>query len=175
MTVQTASAPAMLSGIRILDLTSVVFGPYCTQILADLGADVIKVETPNGGDTYRWATKSASTPGMSPGFMAINRGKCSIALDLKQADDLAAVHALLADADVFILNIRGKAAERLGLDYVSVQALRPDVIYVHCVGFGQDGLTPICKPMTTSSRPRPAPRPCCHASMAIRAPATCLR
>ena len=129
----------MLRGIRILDLTSVVFGPYCTKTLADLGADVIKVETPDGGDAYRWATKSANTPGMSPGFMAINHGKRSIALDLKQADDLAAVHALLTDADVFILNIRGKAAERLGLDYPSVQALRPDIIYVHCVGFGQDG------------------------------------
>jgi crotonobetainyl-CoA:carnitine CoA-transferase CaiB-like acyl-CoA transferase len=139
MTEQIASAPAMLRGIRILDLTSVVFGPYCTKTLADLGADVIKVETPNGGDAYRWATKSANTPGMSPGFMAINHGKRSIALDLKQANDLAAVHALITDADVFILNIRGKAAERLGLDYASVQALRPDIIYVHCVGFGQDG------------------------------------
>jgi len=139
MTVQTAPAPAMLSGIRILDLTSVVFGPYCTKTLADLGADVIKVETPDGGDAYRWATKSACTPGMSPGFLAINRGKRSIALDLKQAGDLATVHALLADADVFILNIRGKAAERLGLDYANVQALRPDNIYVHCVGFGRDG------------------------------------
>ena len=134
-----ASAMPMLSGIRILDLTSVVFGPYCTQTLADLGADVIKVESPDGGDGYRWATKWAATPGMSPGFMAINRGKRSVALDLKQSDDLAAVHALIAGADVFILNIRGKAAERLGLDYNSVRAMNPDIIYVHCVGFGQDG------------------------------------
>ena len=134
----TAATP-MLSGIRILDLTSVVFGPYCTQTLADLGADVIKVESPDGGDSYRWATKWASTPGMSPGFMAINRGKRSLALDLKKADALAALHLLIADADVFILNIRGKAAERLGLDYESVRTTKPDIIYVHCVGFGQDG------------------------------------
>ena len=129
----------MLNGIRIVDLTSVVFGPYCTRILADLGADVIKIETPHGGDQFRWSGKAAATPGMSPGFMAINRGKRSIALDLKQADDLAVVKQLLIDADVFILNIRGKAVERLGLDYDSVRAIKPDIIYVHCVGFGQEG------------------------------------
>ncbi len=134
-----APVAGMLNGIRIVDLTSVVFGPYCTRILADLGADVIKVETPNGGDMFRWAGKAAATPGMSPGFMAINRGKRSIALDLKQADDLAVLKQLLTDADVFILNIRGKAVERLGLDYDSVRAIKPDIIYVHCVGFGQDG------------------------------------
>lgn len=132
-------APSMLSGIKIVDLTSVVFGPYCTQILADLGAEVTKVETPNGGDSYRWATKAAVTPGMGPSFMAINRGKRSIALDLKRTEDLAVIRALISEADVFILNVRGKAAERLGLDYESVRALRPEIIYVHCVGFGQDG------------------------------------
>ena len=133
------NAPAMLAGIKIIDLTSVVFGPYCTQILADLGADVIKVESPNGGDAFRWSGRAAVTPGMAPGFMALNRGKRSIALDLKQADDLARMKALLADADVFVLNVRGKAVERLGLDYDSVRAIKPDIIYAHCVGFGQDG------------------------------------
>ena len=129
----------MLRGIKIVDLTSVVFGPYCTQILADLGADVIKVEAVGGGDAFRWSAKAAVTPGMAPGFLALNRGKRSIALDLKQASDLAAMTALLADADVFVLNVRGKAVERLGLDYDSVRVLNPDIIYVHCVGFGQDG------------------------------------
>ena len=71
--------------------------------------------------------------------MAINPGKRSIALDLKHPDDLVAVHALIAGADVFVLNIRSKAAERLGLDYNSVRAMNPDIIYVHCVGLGQDG------------------------------------
>lgn len=130
---------AMLSGVKVVDLTSVVFGPYATHILADLGADVIKVETPHGGDAYRWSGKAAATPGMSPGFLAINRGKQSIALDLKKSGDLAQMTVLLKDADVFVLNVRGKAVERLGLDYAAVKAINPDIIYAHCVGFGQDG------------------------------------
>ncbi|MBL9068867.1 MAG: CoA transferase [Sphingopyxis sp.] len=129
----------MLKGVKVVDLTSVVFGPYCTHILADLGAEVVKVETPNGGDAFRWSGKAAATPGMSPAFMTINRGKKSIALDLKKPDDLAAMKALLRDADVFVLNVRGKAVERLGLDYASVKAINPEIVYAHCVGFGQDG------------------------------------
>lgn len=71
--------------------------------------------------------------------MAINRGKRSVALDLKKAPHLARMKALLADADVFVLNVRGKAVERLGLDYTAVKAVNPGIIYAHCVGFGQDG------------------------------------
>lgn len=130
---------ALLAGVKVIDLTSVVFGPYCTQILADLGAEVIKVEAPPGGDVFRHAGKPAATPGMGPGFIAINRGKQSVMLDLKSPDDAATMQALLAEADVFVLNVRGKAAERLGLDYDSVRKVRPDIIYLHCVGFGQDG------------------------------------
>ncbi len=133
------AAGPMLEGIRILDLTGVVFGPYATQVLADLGADVIKVEAPEGGDQIRWSAKAAKTPGMSPMFMALNRGKRSVALDLKTEAGQAELKRLAADADVFILNVRGKAAERLGVDYESVRALNPDIIYAHCVGFGQDG------------------------------------
>jgi len=129
----------MLQGIKVLDLTSVVFGPYCTQMLADLGAEVIKVEAPNVGDVFRWTGRAAKTPGMSPGFMTINRGKKSIALDLKSDEDKATMKALLREVDVFVLNVRGKAVERLGLDYDSVKLLNPEIIYVHCVGFGQDG------------------------------------
>ena len=128
----------LLKGVKIVDLTSVVFGPYATQILADLGADVIKVEAP-GGDTYRYGSKPAKTPGMGPGFIALNRGKRSIVLNLKQPEDLAVMRDLIADADVFMLNVRGKGAERLGLDYEAVAALNPAIIYAHCVGFGQDG------------------------------------
>ncbi len=134
-----ALKPGMLDGIRVVDLTSVVFGPYCTQILADLGAEVIKVESPGVGDPFRWSAPAPATPSMAPGFMALNRGKRSIALDLKTEADRAVMHDLLAQADLFVVNVRGKALERLGLDYESVRAIRPDIVYLHCVGFGQDG------------------------------------
>lgn len=129
----------MLSGVKVVDLTSVVFGPYATRILADLGAEVIKVEVPPGGDVYRYAGKPAVSKGMSPSFHALNGGKQSVLLDLKDAGEAAIMRALLAEADVFALNVRGKAAERLGLDYESVRAINPAIIYLHCVGFGQDG------------------------------------
>jgi crotonobetainyl-CoA:carnitine CoA-transferase CaiB-like acyl-CoA transferase len=133
------SSPApMLEGVRVVDLTSVVFGPYCTQILADLGAEVIKVEPPTG-DQYRYSGKAAKTPGMSPGHMSINRGKRSVVLDLKQPSDLEQMRELVASADVFIHNVRLKAIERLGWGFAAVKAIKPDIIYVHCVGFGSDG------------------------------------
>jgi len=134
-----ADGKAMLTGLKVVDLTTVVFGPYCTHILAELGADVIKVEVPGSGDSFRWSGKAAATHGMAPAFMAINGSKQSIALDLKTAADLETMKKLLSDADVFVLNVRGKAAERLGLDYEAVKAIKPDIIYAHCVGFGQDG------------------------------------
>lgn len=134
-----AATPAMLEGIKVIDLTSVVFGPYCTQLLGDLGADVIKVEAPGLGDPFRWSGPAPASPNMAPGFMALNRGKRSIALDLKTPGDQAVMRDLLAGADVFVVNVRGKALERLGLDYAAVRKLRPDIVYVHCVGFGQDG------------------------------------
>lgn len=129
----------MLEGVRVVDLTTVVFGPYCTQTLADLGADVTKIENPVTGDAFRHASKPAATPGMGPGFIALNRGKKSVALDLKAEADKAVMLDLLREADVFVSNVRGKAMERLGLDYESVRALNPGIVYVHCVGFGQDG------------------------------------
>lgn len=130
---------AMLTGIRVLDLTSVVFGPYATQILHDLGAEVLKIEAPETGDIARWLGAPAKTPGMSPTFFALNGGKRSAALNLKQPDDLATMHRLVAECDVLVLNVRGKALARLGLDYAAAKALNPAIIYVHCVGFGQDG------------------------------------
>jgi crotonobetainyl-CoA:carnitine CoA-transferase CaiB-like acyl-CoA transferase len=128
----------MLEGVRVVDLTSVVFGPYATKILADMGADVIKVEPPEG-DTARYLGKPAETLGMAPTFMAISRGKKSLSMDLKQPESQAKLRALIADADVLIHNIRGKAAETLGIDYETVRAIKPDIVHVHCTGFGQDG------------------------------------
>ena len=129
---------ALLTGVKVVDLTSVVFGPYASQILADLGADVIKVEPPHG-DHFRPGTRPAKTPGMGSGWMAVNRGKKSIALDLKDDEDAAVMRALLTEADVFIANVRGSAMERLGLSWEAVSALNPAIVYAHCVGFGEDG------------------------------------
>lgn len=134
-----ADGQPMLAGVKVVDLTSVVFGPYCTHVLAELGAEVIKIENPAGGDSFRWSGKAKKTPGMSPGFLAINRGKQSVTLNLKNPDDLACMNALLREADVFVCNVRGKAMERLGLDYETVRAANPGIVYAHCVGFGQDG------------------------------------
>lgn len=130
--------PELLAGVKILDLTSVVFGPYCTQTLADLGADVIKVESP-AGDPIRGSGGYAHTPEMGALHMTLNRGKRSIVLDLKQSDDRHTMAELIASVDVFIHNLRHSAIERLGFDYEQTKALNKDIIYVHCVGYGSDG------------------------------------
>ena len=130
---------AMLTGIRVLDLTSVVFGPYATQILHDLGAEVLKIEPPETGDVARWLGLPAKTPGMSPTFFSLNGGKRSAVLNLKDAADLATMQRLVSECDVLVLNVRGKALQRLGLDFASAHKLNPGIVYVHCVGFGQDG------------------------------------
>ena len=134
----TASPKGMLFGLRVIDLTSVVFGPYATQILCDLGAEVIKIE-PEIGDKFRHAGKPAKTFGMGPVHMGLNRGKQSVVLDLKDPSDAQTLRDLIATADVFIHNIRAKAIERLGFGYEAVKAIRPNIVYVHCMGFGSDG------------------------------------
>ena len=128
----------MLDGVTVIDLTSVVFGPYATQILCDYGAEVIKIEAP-GGDAYRYSAAPAETPGMAPGFIALNRGKKSVVLDLKSDDDKAVLRDMLSRADIFIHNVREAAIERLGFGYEAVKALSPQIVYVHCVGFGSGG------------------------------------
>lgn len=127
-----------MAGLRVVDLSSVVFGPYCSQILADLGADVVKIEPPEG-DQVRVIGTPAHTEGMGPVFMRLNRGKRSVVWDMRSPAGQQALQRLLATADVVLHNIRPDAAARLGLDYDRVRALRPDVIYVHCTGFGLDG------------------------------------
>ena len=129
---------AILEGVRVIDMTSVVFGPYATQILADLGADVIKVEAPNG-DQFRYSGKPAISKGMSPGFMALNRNKRSILLDLKSEEDRGTMADLLRTADIFIHNVRLGAIEKLGFAPSQVKAIKDNLIYIHCVGFGSGG------------------------------------
>lgn len=131
--------PSMLEGIKVLDLTTVVFGPYCTQILADLGAEIVKIEPPEGDMWRRVASTPDKTPMMGPGHLRLNRGKRSVVFDLKSKKGKKALHKLIARSDVFIHNIRADAINRLGLDYEAAKAIRPDIVYVHGVGFGSDG------------------------------------
>ena len=132
------SRNALLQGIRIADLTSVFFGPYATQTLADLSAEVIKIEPPEG-DTSRLVGTPPVTPGMGPVYMRLNRGKRSVVWDLKSPEGKEAMRRLIASSDVFIHNIRTDAIERAGLGYDAVRAIRPDIVYVHCTGFDERG------------------------------------
>lgn len=131
-------APRLLEGIRVADLSTVIFGPHCTQLLADMGADVIKVE-PGTGDVFRYVGKPAKTRGMGPSHLTINRGKRSVNWDIRSPDGRRAVERLIETSDVVLHNIRADAVARLSLDYERVKAIRPDIIYVHCTGFGQEG------------------------------------
>ncbi|MEQ1548443.1 MAG: CoA transferase [Chakrabartia sp.] len=128
----------MLDGIRIIDLSSVIFGPYATQMLADMGADVIKIEPPSG-DVSRYIGRSRNTRGMGSTHMTVNRGKRSVMLDLKKSEDAEKLRKLLKTADIFVHNIRTKAIEKLGFSYSNVRAINPNIIYAHFTGFGQDG------------------------------------
>jgi crotonobetainyl-CoA:carnitine CoA-transferase CaiB-like acyl-CoA transferase len=125
-----------LAGVRVLDLTSVLMGPYATQIFADLGADVIKVEGPEGDTTRHLPPGPPDRGGM---FMNLNRGKRSIVLDLKRDGARAALLRMAADADVFIHSMRAGAIRRLGLDYAAVAAASPRIVYANLYGFGANG------------------------------------
>jgi crotonobetainyl-CoA:carnitine CoA-transferase CaiB-like acyl-CoA transferase len=126
-----------LSGIRVIDLTTVVMGPSATQILGDLGADVIKVESA-GGDSMRWVGPNR-TDGMGPLYLNANRNKRSVVLDLKDPEDRDALLSLLPTADVFVSNMRPQAMARLGLGYDALKAVKPDIVYCLAVGYGSDG------------------------------------
>ncbi len=132
------SPEPMLKGIKVVDMTSVVFGPFATQVLSDLGAEVIKVEA-EFGDTLRYAGKPAKNKAMAPAYLTLNRGKKSVVLNLKLEADAQVMRDLIAEADVFIHNVRDKAITKLGFGYEAVKAIVPDIIYVHCVGFGSGG------------------------------------
>ena len=127
----------MLDGIRVLDLSRVIAGPYCTMMLADLGADVVKVERPGRGDDMRYLGNGKD--GMSLGFATINRNKRAIAVDLQRPEGLKIVVELARRADVIIENFVPGVAERLGLGYTALSAANPAVVYASVSGYGQDG------------------------------------
>src|SRR5437764_11862476 len=127
-----------LEGIRVVDLSRVLAGPYCAMLLADLGADVVKVERPGEGDETRtWGPPYAG--GEAAYFLAVNRSKRSVAVDLKQPEGRALVLDLCAQADVVLENFRPGAAERLGLDAAAVHDRNPAVVYCSITGFGKRG------------------------------------
>jgi crotonobetainyl-CoA:carnitine CoA-transferase CaiB-like acyl-CoA transferase len=126
-----------LAGITVLDMTSVLYGPYASQTLGDWGADVIKIE-PLTGDTWRYSGQFRNR-GMTGQFMAVNRNKRSLALDLKQPDGKAVLQRLIATADVLVTNIRPAALGRLGFGYEACQQINPRLVYAAATGFGQDG------------------------------------
>jgi crotonobetainyl-CoA:carnitine CoA-transferase CaiB-like acyl-CoA transferase len=126
-----------LSGVKVLDMTTVFMGPHCTQILAELGAEVIKLEAPEG-DVMR-QIPPARNAGMGAVFMLANRGKRSIVLDVKQPAGREAALKLAAQSDVLVYNVRPAAMKRLGLAYADVRAVNPRIIYVGAFGYGEDG------------------------------------
>ncbi len=130
-----------LKGIKVVDMASVVLGPFATLQLADLGAEVIKIENAEGntpGDIMRHAGY-APAEGLGPIFAALNRNKKAINLNLIKDEDKAVLTALLSGADVFVHNVRMAGMNRLGFGYDAVKAINPDIIYVHCAGFGSGG------------------------------------
>jgi crotonobetainyl-CoA:carnitine CoA-transferase CaiB-like acyl-CoA transferase len=129
--------PGPLNGYRVVDLTSNVSGPLATMILADQGADVIKIETPDGGDATRAGGKRRG--GLTTSFLNNNRNKRSIVLDLKTPAGLQALLRIAATADVFVQNFRPGVADRLGVSEAEVRAVAPDIVYVSISGFGEKG------------------------------------
>ncbi|WP_027056649.1 CaiB/BaiF CoA transferase family protein [Mesorhizobium erdmanii] len=131
----------LLSGIRVLDLTNVLAGPYCAYQLALLGADVIKVEAPQGGDLARQlgGSPKLNQAGMGASFLAQNAGKRSVTLDLKTAADRERFLDLVASADALVENFRPGVMDRLGLGYIELKAVRPGLVYCAISGFGQTG------------------------------------
>jgi crotonobetainyl-CoA:carnitine CoA-transferase CaiB-like acyl-CoA transferase len=141
-----SEATGPLKGVRILDMTSVVFGAYATQMLGDLGADVIKVEFPGGrrgggGDIMRWtgALPEGCPTDLGPIFLTINRNKRSVLLDLREEKAGAQLRKLIETSDVFASSVRYEGMKRLGLDYEGVRKVKPDIIYCHGAGYGSGG------------------------------------
>lgn len=138
------AAPYPLEGVKVVELARILAGPWAGQTLADLGAEVIKVESPAGDDTRGWGPPFLDDPQAPTGktaayYFSCNRGKRIVHADLKDPDDLAGVKALIAEADVVIENFKVGGLAKFGLDYASLIALNPGLVYCSITGFGQDG------------------------------------
>ncbi|HEX6989733.1 MAG TPA: CaiB/BaiF CoA-transferase family protein [Bacillota bacterium] len=132
------SRPGPLAGLKVLDLSRVLSGPYCSMMLADLGADVIKVERPGSGDDTRaWGPPFVN--GEAAYFLSINRNKRSITVDLKQERGLEIIHRLARQADVVLENFRPGTADKIGVGYEQLRRINPRIVYCSISGFGQDG------------------------------------
>ena len=129
--------PGPLSGIKVLDLSIALTGPYAVALLADQGADVVKIERPGIGDIARWI--GVSVNGMSAFYLACNRGKRCISVDLATEDGLAIAMQLATEADVVVQNFRPGVIDRIGLGYEAVRAVNPDVVYASISGYGPEG------------------------------------
>ena len=129
---------AMLDGVHIVDLTTSIAGPFATQLLADFGAQIVKIERRGNGDDAR-AWGPPFLDGEALWFISVNRNKRSLALDYGKPDGAAVLRELIAKADVVVLNQPPRVASKFGLDVESVRKLRPDIIYVSITGFGLDG------------------------------------
>ncbi len=127
-----------LEGIKVLDLSRALAGPYCTMMLADMGAEVIKVEMPGRGDDSRsWGPPFLN--GESAYFMSVNRNKKSITLNLKNEKAIEIIHTLIKQSDILIENFRPGTMEKLGLEYDKVKEVNPKIVYCSISAFGQDG------------------------------------
>jgi crotonobetainyl-CoA:carnitine CoA-transferase CaiB-like acyl-CoA transferase len=135
----TSSRPLPLAGVRVLDLTQVMAGPYASMLLGDLGADVLKIEPPDGGDQTRGSMGFKMKGSDSMGFLNMNRNKRSVVLDLKSEGGRAVFLRMVEDADIILENFRPGVVKRLGIDYEAVAKINPRVVYASISGFGQSG------------------------------------
>src|SRR6186713_3021058 len=130
---------AVLEGIRVADFSHVMAGPYATHLLRLLGAEIIKIEPPGRGDAMRYYGADRRYDGMAPAFIAVNAGKKSVVLDLKQSADLDAARKLIASCDVLVENFRPGVMARLGLGQEAIRALNLRLVYCSISGYGQSG------------------------------------
>ena len=148
-----------LEGLRVTDMSHVIAGPLASRYLARLGAEVIEIETPAGGDVMRTskAVPADGDAGDAPvGFAALNARKRSLAVDIRTRKGADAVRALAGSADVFIENLRPGVVAKYGLGYAAICAIRPDIVYCSISGYGQEGACPVTAPTTMWCRPSPA-------------------